>query len=299
MKISPKSLFATFIISCIFIKCNDAEPKKEVDIVTPASGSSKNETAVQNPNNNDDCTGISNFLVTEEDAKEMIKNFRKTFNINRMELPYWIDSCTIFSLKRFFDVPANKDIYDGVRIHLGANAFDSEIFLTVTKKIDTVHHQDDFEKFVPLPSTCVPNYINVKRETRERKIKRYRENYRGETPGGGDPTAKIKHLSRAVWISKCVIDALCYFLQDPSNGLDGIHIYNAAYSRLMNVEGQEYPNQSTYIIVVTKPDNAGYHRDDWSVLKDNKYEALYSEINAYEGDGGGYNHGQLCPNICQ
>jgi hypothetical protein len=180
-----------------------------------------------------------------------------------------------------------------------ANSINSEIFITVTERIDDKHHKDKWEKSVPLPNTCVPDYINVPSKDRVRRIERFRKNYRGETPGGGDPTAKIKHLSRAVWISKCVIDALCYFLQDPSNGLDGIHIYNAAYSRLMNVEGQEYPNQSTYIIVVTKPDNAGYHRDDWSVLKDNKYEALYSEINAYEGDGGGYNHGQLCPNICQ
>ena len=272
-------LYGSFIASC-----NSSEVKKEPSI-SDSSGIS-NTVSDTTKIDRADCNTLGNFLISPDEADMMIKHFRKTFKKGGLTKSFWIDSCTILSLKRFFD---NNEGFDGVRIHLGANAINTEILITVTRKIDLTNHEDRWNNPVQLPSICVPDYINVRAERRIRQLARFREKYREESGG----IAKNDSLSRAVWFSSCVIDSLSKYLQNPSYGLDGVNIYSAAYHRDLNDPIQpKKANRSSFVIVVTKPDDLGRHKDDWKIL--GEIFAKYNK-NAFNG---GYNHGQLCPDIC-
>jgi hypothetical protein len=123
---------------------------------------------------------------------------------------------------------------------------------------------------------------------------KFGRDFRRERPTGTPNPDLVDSLSISVWISKCVFKELSNLIRANSTSLDGIRVHLAAYDKLdrRSRGGQIYANQSTIIIVPTMRDARGGHRDNWEILKTT---AFYQK---YIGFDGGFNHGELCPDVC-
>ena len=111
--------------------------------------------------------------------------------------------------------------------------------------------------------------------------------YRQEGIPGDYNSAAVKNLSRSVWFCRNLINSVKDYMK--ANSSDGLRIYPAAYSAMSSRRpSQDYPDQSTFVLVPTKRIFVG-REDDWSVSK--RLMLTKEKLNAY-------NHGSLCPNRC-
>lgn len=307
MKRNYRILFA-FVTSVIVFSCNESGSTKEPELKVDSTNTNTSapEEALT------DCSGTGNFFISSTEAQDMIKHFWGIYRkdsagreIEPLLDSVWIDSSIIVSLASFLD---SSDQHDGVRIYNGAYStldttnhpgqkYPNESTVVLVPTITRTNpaqgqsaHQDDYTKFT-MPSssqkTGFRNYNLSKKEVETLKLK-FQKLYRLEK-NSDDLYSKRDSLSRAVWFDQCVIIKLAKFLKDSKNHLDGVRIYSAAYNSFSSRTGdsQNKPNQSTLLMVLT---SVG-HNDNWGFLdskymKDDKFKMA------------SYNHGELCPKIC-
>ena len=307
MKRNYRILFA-FVISVIVLSCNQSSSTKEPELKVDSTN-----TIASNPEEALlDCSGTGNFFIPSKKAKEMVSHFCGIYRkddtgreIAALVDSVWIDSSIIVSLAHFLD---SSDRHDGVRIYNGAYTSldatnhpgqkypnESTVVLvpTITRTSTALGqstHQDDYATFTmpdAYKKTEFKNYNLSKKEVDTLKIK-FQKLYRLET-NPDDLYSKRDSLSRAIWFDQCVIIKLAQFLKDPNNHLDGVRIYSGAYDSFSSRTGdsQNKSNQSTLLMVLT---SVG-HNDNWKFL-DNKY------MNDNKFKMASYNHGELCPKLC-
>ena len=307
MKRNYRILFA-LVISIIVLSCNQSSSTKEPELKVDSTNTiaSKPEEALL------DCSGTGNFFISSNEAQKMIKHFWGIYRkdsagreIKPLLDSVWIDSSIIVSLAAFLE---SSDQHDGVRIYNAAYSTldatnhpgqkypnESTVVLvptitrTSTPQGQSVH-QDDYTKFQMPGGSKVPDFKNynlTKPEVETLKVQ-FQKLYRLET-NPDDLYSKRDSLSRAIWFDQCVIIKLAQFLKDPNNHLDGVRIYSGAYDSFSSRTGdsQNKSNQSTLLMVLT---SVG-HNDNWKFL-DNKY------MNDNKFKMASYNHGELCPKLC-
>lgn len=133
-----------------------------------------------------------------------------------------------------------------------------------------------------------------------------------DDPSCGTPIKSNDAVSRAVWVSKDVINYLDHLLQD-SSLCDGARIYFAAEDTMAEGPYQHFQHQTTVYIVPTIPSNS----DDTNRLHTDVFHYIHSNFTAdslknssrhpgftvgkygsYVLDGNALNHGELCPDQC-
>lgn len=308
MKRNYRILFVFVLITTVF-SCNQSGSTK--------GSESKNGTAnistIAPEEALPDCSGAGNFFIPSSEAQKMVQHFCDIYRkdsagreIIQLLDSVWIDSSIIISLASFLSTP---DSHDGVRIYNGAYSvldttehpgqkYPNESTVVLVPTIARTNpapsqsaHQDDFNEF-PMPAgyirTEFKNYNLSNNEVRSLKVK-FQRLYRLEA-NENDIDSKRDSLSRSVWFDRCIIIKLAQFLKDPKNQLDGVRIYSAAYNSLNDYarSSQKKSNQSTLLMVVT---SVG-HVTNWKFL-DNKY------MNDNKFKIAAYNHGELCPKICE
>lgn len=307
---SFKISFCVIMLGCIilFLSCNGSgttrEADSKIDSSKTSSSASKNILV--------DCSGTGNFFISSVVAQKMKNDFCKIYRIDDAGKEIeplldsvWIDSCIIVSLANFLDTSAKHDgvrIYNGAYEKLDATAhpgqkYPNESTVILVPTIPRIKpapkqssHQDDYTKF-NMPASCnateFKNYNLNETEVRSLKLQ-FQKLYRLET-NENDIDSKRDSLSRSVWIDECVIIKLAQFLKDPKNNLDGVRIYSAAYNAFSPdvYRSQKKQNQSTLLMVVTSKG----HNTDWDFL-----DAKFKNDDKY--NIGAYNHGELCPQVC-
>jgi hypothetical protein len=245
----------------------------------------------------DYCT-VGNFLILPGEADRMIKRFKKEFNDDfpaskDLTDSFWVDKCVIY---QFHDFLSKNSGYDGIRIYSIATAKKSNIWIVPT--FDSPNHVDAWGNLLPAIQNCdnieFSNY-NKDKSIGEPLINEFGHEFREEQKEGEVNSARNDSLSKGVWFGKCVIDSLFKYLSNISLGLDGVRIHCGSYDKKDIRRGQHKAIQNTFIFVVSKPDGHGGHRSDWNVLV-NVYKNKY-KLNERIFEGG-YNHGELCPKIC-
>jgi hypothetical protein len=285
-----------FII--LLTACNSNSGKKDQPTDTTKTA---NATADSVALDDVDCSTIGNFLVSSQEADKMIKKFRSVFKktntageIKNMVDSFWIDASIILAYQNLFATePSN---YDGIRLHfLGrANSGDSTDIALVPCKANsngTGFHDEVYGNKITVPGNTEFKNYNVTNQQIIEPRKHYGRIYRNEKVPGQVSTATIDSVSKSIWFSKCVLDALKRYLASSELGLDGVRVYCAAYDTKRQGSSQLKDIQSTVVLVVTRPDGVGRHKSDWSILE-RKFR------NDPKFNIGGYNHGELCPRIC-
>lgn len=257
----------------------------------------------------DDCkaAGSGNFIIHPDTAKEMIDSFAQIYR-HEKHIPVndalvksvWIDKCIITALGDFLE--KNKNIYDGIEIYNCAYDktngtypnqhydYESSILLQLTKPntepstMNKVHHINVYDKFpVPNESNCVKEFKNYNLKKADAEF--LRNNFDAYHRESG----KKDSLSQGVWFDRCVITSIAKVLKNDTN-LDGLEVLEAAYNKIETVNGHTIPgqiknNQSTLVLIVSKG-----HQPDWNYLQ--------SLIQAKKIIYDAYNHGELCPDLC-
>jgi hypothetical protein len=275
----------TALLSAVYgvalLSCNNSGEKKEAPdtakIVTEDTASHSMDLK---------CTTIGNFAIDPGVAKGLIDRFSAHYKKPGMDTSFWIDSCVISGFQKFLEKNSG---YDGVRFYSmvvgnGANR-KTDIMMVPTKPSPGPEkHKADWTTPVGVDAKCNPHFKNYNKvfakEREDFKIMHRREG----------TSAVNDSLSSGIWFSACVFDALMVYLGDKEHGLDGIRIYCIGYDKYYPNTGQEKEYQSSFVIVVTKPVGNG-HEDQWHILKNN-----LKRDKKFNGDG--YNHGELCPKIC-
>jgi len=241
------------------------------------------------------------YYVDFQNADDMIKKFKADFRKEGTANPilnltdkFWIDACVFRSLDAYFT--ANGKGFDGVRFY-NIGKLKSQIMIVLTSEVQspssTDQHTDRYNDIIPLEAGCVSfRNINLGSFISKNNYNDFGEKYRKEVRTGDRSSAPISHdaLSLGVWMAKCKINAIAKILVDNSDNVNGMIIYPAAYKNLIdnpNRIGQKYPVQSTLIFVPGKNINS----PAWELVT--PPPNLIKEVKS-----GGFNHGQLCPQIC-
>jgi hypothetical protein len=279
------------LLGFILDGCNSPEKSKETlteQTSDTLAEQTKSKKEAPEATDADYCT-LGNFLITPEEAQGMIKHFKKVFYDELFKKGYdladsvFVDKCVV---NQFHEFLSKNSGYDGIRIYFVGTGKNSNIWIVPT--LDDANHSDFWGK-LPGVANCSDNKFknyNQDEAIGKPKIDDFGRDYREEQQMGEVSSAVNDSLSRAVWFGKCMIDSLVTYLNDPVLKLDGVKIHSGAYKTKNRARGQKKDNQSTFIVVVTKGGVS-----DWSILS-NKQKG---NIRFFEG---GYNHGQLCPTIC-
>ena len=122
--------------------------------------------------------------------------------------------------------------------------------------------------------------------------KNYFDKIYRKNPGTGVKPSKDS-LSQSIWIDSCVIVTLDNILKNNPTTHDGVNFSMAAYkTKNPKLQSQLYPNQSTVILIPTKPNASGSHDSDWAIIEAFIRAKIYKAVSA------GLNHGELCPTKC-
>jgi hypothetical protein len=242
---------------------------------------------------NDICNaeGSGNFVITKQRAQDLTNNFDTTFwkqqygaNTNQPLKSYWIDTCTVGVIA---DYLYNNPRIDGVRIYLGTYKlfnYRTTIYLVPTVNENGLHKDVIDYNFPMRNCTAFGEYfLNTAGDLQ--RIKDFDKIHRGNPLL--HETAPRDSLSKAVWINRCVFKSIRKLVLDNNDYIDGINIKMGTYLKSDRIvyHGQEYKNRSTFIIVPTHNGNDDFDIIDIAIKK------------RYFG-GGAYNHGELCPQIC-
>jgi hypothetical protein len=251
-----------------------------------------------------DCKTLGSFFISEADGQRYIQRFKDIYSKSHTNSPdkrfvdsFWVDGCLIRSLKMFL---TKNQQYDGVNIY---STFDKPIF--ARNKVNIViapsildpatgskKHLSKYDDAIDLIYQCNPKDRNFNLGEQESRgdRRKFEKDIRKERVAGDPSSAELKDLSRGIWFSRCVIDSVSKYLSDPVLNLSGVYLYNAVYDKFIPGTDQESENQSTFIIVLTSFEQ-GKHKPRWDVIQQNPGNKIYFMQ-------GGYNHGQLCPRIC-
>lgn len=298
-KLSSYYLFITAFIIPVIMSCNgsgddNTESKKD-------SASSAKSLQARYAGSN--CTGLANiYFVKKQDALDMITHFKKEFHgkaglpveMKKFKDSIWIDSSVIKGFSDFLDI--NIRDYDGVRIVNVAYANDSSGIFLVPTTAAGAGHEEKWNAYVPIPGA--PTFRNYNTDTGivNPMSRKFKTLFRRQTDPEIIGSTAFDSLSAKIWLSSCVFHLLADTIQASKGKLDGVKIYFAAYKQVApnRVLFQKYANQSTIILVPTTPNAAwGRHKPDWDAVK-----TKFKTLNWAAPDPGGYNHGELCPQIC-
>jgi hypothetical protein len=292
-----KSIFYIFLIpSSIFLFSCDGNKKTQTE-KKPANQDNEKHKPLNLNFANDICDsiGTANFIITKKEARDLTNHYDTTFRkanygsgIKAPDELYWIDACTITAIWRYLDTLTNAD---GLRIYLhtyrqlGRNI--TSIYFVPTTYIDATHHKEIINYKFPLDCSGFDNYF-IRTKKNEQQIRDFDSIYR-QNPRHL-PTAPRDSLSKAVWINKCVFKSINRLIEDNSEYIDGVHIEIGVYKskNIIQHPGQKHTNQSTFIIVPT------HNRvDDLDIIDQ---AIILNKLKPFTG--GAFNHGQLCPQIC-
>lgn len=233
------------------------------------------------------------YYVPKGSADSMIDKYKTDFSQPGIKDHYWIEECALMSIKKFLD--DKKDEYDGVRFFLGKSKklFNPKSLLLVvpTKKqlapTATEKHLNCFGINIPAQG-CTPSELqmNLSLTDQRNAINLFGKDYRKEALEGQRKPAGIEELSIGIWVSKCKIDKIVS-LFTPANKLDGLMAVCAAYyedDERRRAGEREFVVQSTFIFVPTRN-------------KDTVWSVVPKPPQKWTKDAG-FNHGELCPQIC-
>ncbi len=247
-----------------------------------------------------DCSTIGNFLVSRTLADKWIKGFQTIFNRKGLpnEVPglidsFWVDACVINNFQHFLQTH-EEEKYDGIRIFSivkTTSADTSSDILIVPTTQDGAGHNDMWTTTVPTCNSTFTNYNLDHRTQVSPWRQKFGQSYRQERVPNDVNSAIKDSLSKSIWFSRCVLDALVNYLNNAEYRLDGLRVYCGAYDKIYPNSHQFKTLQSTYILAVTRSDGTNGHDTDWDLL--NKLH-----VNDNKFRGGGYNHGELCPTVC-
>jgi hypothetical protein len=277
------------IVMIIFSACNNNEKKTEV---VPASLKTDTITSLMA-----DSTECDDYYITQNEGEFMIKKFNDIYprlagTIGHQLIPqFWIDSCEISSIVAFFNTPNGK-LCDGVRfcsIEKGHSGLVIVPTSAVVPSSETFRHTNRWD--LPITNLCkVPTtarYINI--PNAQAMMVKFDETFRGEKS-----EELLDSLSSSVWMRKCVIEKIYATINDKSKKLNGLMALCAAHFRKearADRLGQKYANQSTFIFV---PTEGNEHKLVWKVVN----PPANFDKEKYRIKDGAFNHGELCPQIC-
>lgn len=234
-------------------------------------------------------TNDCDYYVDSTSADKMIKKFDSDFYKAGLTKQFWIEKCVLVSIKTFLD---NNQDYDGIRFFLGQRTIlpaKSSLLAvpTMPSPSPTASEKHSNQWGVPVPLSCAPSQLILNIPVRDaiNFTNLFGKTFRYESTEGQRSSAAIDQLSIGVWISRCKINALYEVFKQPST-LDGLMAISAAYftDDQRRAQGErKYVIQSTLIFVPTERNVL-----KWNTVKPPKEWA----------DSGGYNHGELCPQIC-
>lgn len=279
------------------ISCNQAEEKKEPNKTTVEP---KAESTQAN-----DTTKICEYYVDEQTGMDMINDFLFRYKKNGtsqvvrgLTTELWVDSCVFTALRNFFDT-ADRN-YDGIRIFHTGKVNSGLLFVPTSSVLPpsmSNQHMNryDAESRINLRTNCGSTIaINKDEYTSDSLINDFGGKFRNEPMRGNRASSKHDSLSAGVWFAKCKIQHIARLLEDPANRVNGMIVYEAAYLRrqLNDLEiGQKHDRQSTLILVPGMKTGSTY-KPNWRVVTA-PTQALAEQVKL-----GGFDHGSLCPNIC-
>ena len=293
------SLSLIGIVSFFIISCNSNSTGNNGN----SADSSQNKTGVATGDRK--CPGSANYRVIESEGRQMMERFDKIFKHVGMANPLlplsdsvWIDASVIDSLSKYLE--AHHE-YDGIRIfncaydkldqttHHGQK-YDYEtsvLFQLTSPSVNTEgkpgHRNEESARFdFSLNNTEFKNFNLDSAEAAILK-RRFDSIYR-KTISPSSSSDRIDSLSIGVWFATCVISEISEYLKNQA-GYDGVWVYSAAYDKKI-ARGQIKDIQSTFVIALTQSDGKSGHKPDWKADKNNETFA------------DGFNHGDLCPDIC-
>jgi hypothetical protein len=286
MKKITKILSTAFVLAS-FYACNDGGMKKSRENKADSSKNNGLGVVTTIANQYDDC----DYYVDEYEAYAMMGKYELDFNKKGLTKQFWMETCVLKSLHKFLN--DNKG-YDGIRFFLGARKrpfkeIESELIIVATTSTANPRmHTNQWDINIPMQSCPASQIsINMGRDETKKRVNKFGKEFRNETADGDRNSASNDPLSIGIWISRCKIDKLIKLYESASD-LDGLMAISAAYyhddERRSRNEDRKYPVQSTLIFVPTKSGKI-----DLSIVAPPK---------AWKS-GGGFNHGQLCPNNCE
>jgi len=238
------------------------------------------------------------FLLNEDEAIKMEGYYDQLFDTDGLNKEFWMSKCLVKALADFLNA---NPTYDGINFSLGASRkflgkFNSRLIIVSTTESNPQtarkKHNDEWGKQITLPTGCNLGdniFINEGLDNSKKWINKFGENFRGETILGDRTTAKKNLLSISVWMKACKLKAINKALQT-NNDLDGLTVRAACYYKsddmFLNHERQ-YEIQTTLIFIPTIK-----RQIDWKAL------ASFGLVDKKKKADEVYNHGSLCPQIC-
>jgi len=192
---------------------------------------------------------------------------------------------------------ANSSGYDGVRIYNCADVRQGDqtsVLLIPTFRSN--NHRPNFS--ATYGENCIgTEYNNHKLNPGERRQQERRFNflYRKAQNEVRYRPADNDAFSMGMWIHECVIQSIAQFLRTSSLGLDGVRIHSASYfepstSNPMKPRGRFKAEQATFVLVATRGNGTGGHTDYWELMNNLLQKREFQQA---------YNHGELCPEVCE
>ena len=293
LTLKAKYLFVLVAITASQVGCNGNETKTN-NTVAPQT----NDSPVVTQNKAIDKAVICEYYIDEKKGQDMIDKFENTYPklvgssaTHKLTDEFWIDSCVISSLVSFFDA---NSICDGARFYfIGDKKTNLVIVPTFPPSSGSLppRHSDMWGNIVT--DLCgTSGYLNMSENDGKTGRENFGTSFRMQTSSGEAPSAKHDSLSSAVWFDECVLRNIGNLVLDKTNGLDGVMAFCAAHLEFEHTRrtiGQQYENQSTLIFVPTKG-----RTPYWKIVS----PPPAIDAAAYKKTSGAFNHGQLCPQIC-
>jgi len=286
-KIFQILISATFLI-CIY-SCSDTGQKETTQSGTRNASTKKLEDSLFAAFATD-----CDYYVDSSEAALMIDKYEKNFEPDKYGLvkEFWIEKCVLTGISEYFRAHPRAD---GVRFFFGAGqkSYESpfipklQVVMTTPAKPQSQleKHLNEFGVTIPL-TNCTPSAIDINLPINRayEMIDTFGYKFRGEGSLGQRYPARRDPLSLGVWIARCKIDSLMKLFNSTSS-LDGLMAISASYYKedsRYQVGYRKYIVQSTLVFV---PTIGGVK--NWDIVKPPPSKS-----------GGGLNHGELCPDIC-
>ena len=262
----------------------------------------------------DPCIAISNYAINEAKARKMMGNFQNVFKGDLLQYPngrsladsFFIDSCFMRIFKDFISQYDIRKI-NGFRFVFGTEKEkeDKEVLYMVPTYNNGKRNKNIWDKRLDISEACPSEFSPPPIGERKKLLKRFKRHHRMD---GWLSKPKKDNLSRSVWFEACFLNAL--YDTCKTNGNAGIFIYNAAYDKTetADIPGRKYEKQSTVVIALANKEPRGTLTSDFKSGQDiyKKMEIYYNQVNALRKEGDRqmtldeyFNHGQLCPQICE
>lgn len=239
------------------------------------------------------------YQLNIEEAQKMIKYYDALFDADRLTKEFCLPPCLFSAINTFLIQHQNE--YDGVRFFIVAKRkflgkLKSKLLIVPTKPANPItptnKHQNIWGNVITLTNCVLPDdvYMNIEASTASKWIDDFGEEFRGETTRGDRESAKKGPLSLGIWMKSCKVKKINEFLNAHSQEFDGIVAKAGAYysSDEMYEHGErEYETQSTLIFIPTKNCTI-----NWQSVKDTK------DFIETKRPKDVFNHGELCPQIC-